>query len=681
MRPEILNPLFASVDTFHGIGPKLFQWIQKLCGPRVIDVLSHLPSGINYRPLITSLPKEPTLGTLEVTITGHKIPRLKRLPFVVEATSHVGDIQIVFFHYHVASLTKKLAIGSTLWISGNFMPEGQILKITHPDYVELDKSRIPEFETVYPLKAGANGKVIRRLITQILPTIPILPEEIDPKILAHNNWPSWHEAMVAIHTPHTPDDLAPLSSNRKRLAFDELFANQIALHLIRQHNKQQSGFALPSKNKIQLDLPFSLTKAQIRCLNEIRQDLASSQKMMRLLQGDVGSGKTIVALLAALQAVENNAQAAILAPTDILTRQHFEKIRTLCATQNINIALLTAQEKGQKRAQILADLASGKIDIIIGTHALLEENVIFHKLGLAIIDEQHRFGVKQRLALSNKEKQTNVLVMSATPIPRTLALTAYGDMDISILDEKPSGRQPIDTRILSLAKLDTLTQHLKDVSGQVYWVCPLVEESEKSDLMAAEKRYQDLQKIFGEKVGLIHGKMKASDKESVMALFLQGKIKILVSTTVIEVGVDVPSAGIMIVEHAERFGLATLHQLRGRVGRGQEKAACVLLHGRLSDTAKERLSVLRNSNDGFKIAEADLKLRGAGEVLGIRQSGLPTFHFADITEHSDLLKLANQEATSFLSQDPHLQTNRGQALKNMLYLFGKDKEIHFLKAG
>lgn len=681
MRPSILNPLFADVSTFYGIGPKLSQWLKKLCGSFVIDVLYHTPTNINYRPLLTTMPQAPTMGTLQITITQHKVPKLKRLPFFVEGTSAIGNIQIVFFHYHIASLTKKLATGSSVWISGQFTPTESGLKIVHPDYIESDPSKIPKIETIYPLKAGANGKVIRRLIQQILPTIPDLPEEINPLLLKQKNWPSWRHAVWTVHKPQNFNNFNPNAPAKERLAFDELFTNQIALHIIRAHNKKQLGYKLSYHNKIHLDLPFSLTTAQQRCVNEITQDLNSDQKMTRLLQGDVGSGKTIVALLAAIQAVENQTQAVFLAPTDILAHQHFDKINALCTKHHLRVELLTSQIKGLKRTQILNDLKSGKIDIIIGTHALLEPNIIFHKLGLAIIDEQHRFGVKQRLALSDKEKQANILVMSATPIPRTLALTAYGDMDISILDEKPKGRQEIETRVLALSQLNTLIQHIQNTAQQIYWVCPLVEESEKSDLMAAEKRYQDLQKKFGPLVGLIHGKMSAQEKTNAMNNFTQGKTKILVSTTVIEVGVDVPSAGIMIVEHAERFGLATLHQLRGRVGRGHEKAACILLHGRLSATAKERLTVLRTTNDGFKIAEADLKLRGAGEVLGIRQSGLPEFHWADITAHAELLKLADQEARSFLSQDASLQTNRGQALKNMLYLFGKDKEIHLLKAG
>ena len=458
-------------------------------------------------------------------------------------------------------------------------------------------------------------------------------------------------------------------------------ANQVALHLVRRYNKKQSGKVLPQQDKLKLQLPFELTKAQQKCLKEIRDDLASKDRMTRLLQGDVGSGKTIVALLAALQAVENKTQAAFLAPTDILARQHFDKIQALCAPLKVKVELLTAREKGKKRDQILTDLKTGKIEIIIGTHALLEDNVVFHDLGLAIIDEQHRFGVKQRVALAEKEKGVNVLVMTATPIPRTLALTAYGDMDVSILNEKPAGRQPIDTRVMPLGQIDPLVERLKNNPTQVYWVCPLVEESEESDLMAAEKRYAALCQVFGNEVGLVHGKMKAAEKDAAMADFISGKTRILVSTTVIEVGVDVPSAGLMVVEHAERFGLATLHQLRGRVGRGQEKAVCILLHGRLSETARERLAVLRESDDGFKIAEADLKLRGAGEVLGIRQSGVPLFKLADVAEHAHLLMRANEEAQKILNEDPDLQTNRGQALKNMLYLFKKDKEIHLLKAG
>ena len=681
MRPEVLNPLFASVENLKGIGPKLSQWIQKLCGSRIIDLLWHYPVAINQRLILNEVPSMPTLGTIKINITEHQLPRSSRQPYLVFATSELGEVQLVFFHHHSSFLSKKLAIGSSVWVSGQIIPENHTLKIIHPDYIEETPDKIPQIEAVYPMNAGISGKIIHKLIAQILPILPNLPEEINPDLIQQKNWPTWQQAICKLHTPTTINDVNPQSATHQRLAFDELFATQVALHLIRRYHKHQTGLALPLKNNLSLELPFNLTNAQERCLKEIRDDLASSSRMIRLLQGDVGSGKTIVALLGALQAIENKTQVAFLAPTDILARQHFATIQNFCKHLSIHIELLTAREKGKKRQQILDDLGTGKIQLIIGTHALLQENVNFQKLGLAIIDEQHRFGVKQRLILADKQVGTNVLVMTATPIPRTLTLTAYGDMDISVLDEKPAGRQPIDTRVLPLSQISILLQHLKNIDTQVYWVCPLVEESEKSDLMAAQKRFEELKKYFGENVGLIHGKMKAEEKEKAMSQFISKKTRILVSTTVIEVGVDVPSAGIMIVEHAERFGLATLHQLRGRVGRGQEKANCILLHGRLSPIAKERLSVLRNSQNGFEIAEADLRLRGAGELLGIRQSGLPLFHFADPLEHADLLALANREATLFLQNDPELQTNRGQALKNMLYLFGKDETIQLLKAG
>ena len=681
MRPEILNPLFASVGSFRGIGPKLLSWLQHLCGGRVVDVLWHLPSGVNYRPKLMHIPVEPTLATLQINITAHKIPHNRKQPCIIYGESSLGEVQLVFFNYHASFLSQKLDVGQSVWVSGTFVKEGPFIKALHPDYIEADCHKIPDYEAIYPLKAGANGKVIRKLIEQIIPTLPDLPEEIAPDFMADNNWPSWQEAMKKVHAPKLLSDTVPQCVTRQRLVFDELLANQVALHLVRCHSKKQKGYALYFKNELKLNLPFKLTKAQEKCLKEIRLDLASEDRMVRLLQGDVGSGKTIVALMAALQAVENKTQVAFLAPTDILARQHFDKIKKLCAPLHLHVVLLTAREKGKIREQILSDLACGKIDILIGTHALLEENVVFNKLALAIIDEQHRFGVKQRLLLAEKEKGINVLVMTATPIPRTLALTVYGDMDVSLLDEKPLGRQSIDTRVVPLSQVKKLIDRLATVTGQVYWVCPLVKESEDSDLMAVEKRYEMLKQIFKNQVGLIHGKMKGPEKEKAMADFVSGKTKILVSTTVIEVGVDVPAAGIMIVEHAERFGLATLHQLRGRVGRGQEKASCILLYDRLSDIAKKRLEVLRQTDDGFKIAEADLKLRGAGEVLGVRQSGMQVLHLGDIADYTDLLFAADKMARQILDEDPNLETKHGQALKNMLYLFEKDKEIHLLKAG
>ncbi len=681
MRPKILAPLFVPIEHFNGIGPKLSLWIKSLCGSCALDVLWHLPSGINDRPLLKTKPIIPQLGTLLVEITAHKIPRTRKLPCIISGNSALGLVEIIFFHYHPSLLAKKLAVGEKVWISGRFSTEQDIIKISHPDYMENALFKIPQHEVVYPLKAGANGKIIHKIIEQIIPTLPDLPEEIDPVILKERGWPSWQQAIKIMHFPQTQEDLRAQQSAHERLAFDELLTNQIALHLTRRYNHQKPGQALLFKNQLKLDLPFQLTSAQQKCLQEIRNDMSSNECMLRLLQGDVGSGKTIVALLAALQAIENKTQVAFLAPTDILARQHFEKIKNLCKNLPVNIGLLTSHEKGKIRQEILSNLAQGYIDLLIGTHAILEQNVVFKNLGFAIIDEQHRFGVKQRLSLANKEQGVNLLFMTATPIPRTLALTAYGDMDISILNEKPKGRQPIDTRVIPLTQVETVISHLKSLSSQVYWVCPLVEESEESDLMAAQKRYKSLQKIYGDQVGLIHGKMKADEKKEAMDKFIAGQTKILVSTTVIEVGVDVPSAGVMIVEHAERFGLASLHQLRGRVGRGQDKAICLLLHARLSETGHKRLQILRDFDDGFKIAEADLRLRGAGEILGIRQSGLPLFHLANIEKHADLLSLANNHAQQILSQDPHLTTPHGQAIKNMLYLFQKDTVINLLNAG
>ena len=681
MRPSLLNPLFANVDSFKGIGPKLSLWIHKLCGDKVVDVLWHFPSGVKLRPILDKVPFQPTLGTIQVAVTAHQIPKTHRKPCVVFGNSALGEVQLIFFNYHTSFLNQKMAVGQSVWVSGVMVYENSFIKVVHPDYIETDISKIPQFEAVYPLKAGANGKVVRKLIERILPTLPSLPEEIDDSLLNKRHWPTWKQAVELLHCPKTPEDLLPCVPARERLAYDELLANQLMLHLVRRQNKKQAGKVLPIQNQLKLNLPFELTQAQKQCLKEIRDDLASCDRMVRLLQGDVGSGKTIVALLSALQAIENGAQVALLAPTDILAHQHFDKIKSFCRELPIEVGLLTAREKGKKRQEILERLRLGRLHLLIGTHALLQEDIVFQNLGLAVIDEQHRFGVKQRLALAEKERGVNLLVMTATPIPRTLALTTYGDMDVSVLGEKPAGRQPIETRVMPLGKIPELIHKIRSNPTQVYWVCPLVEESESSDLMAAQKRYAELCAFFPQQVGLVHGKMKSDEKDKAMQDFMAGKTKILVSTTVIEVGVDVPSAGLMIVEHAERFGLATLHQLRGRVGRGQEKAVCLLLHGRLSAIARERLSVLRESEDGFKIAEADLKLRGCGEVLGLRQSGAPLFHIAQMPEHADLLLLANQEAGRILKEDAFFQTTRGQAVKNMLYLFQKEKCLDLLKAG
>jgi ATP-dependent DNA helicase RecG len=475
------------------------------------------------------------------------------------------------------------------------------------------------------------------------------------------------------------------------VAYDELLANQLALAVIRARLKRRAGRKLAARGTIRTAvlaaLPFALTGAQQRALGEIDADLSSEHRMLRLLQGDVGSGKTVVALLAMAAAVEAGAQAALMAPTELLARQHLATIKAFGDGAGLRIALLTGRERGKERSALVEALQDGRIDILIGTHALFQEHIVFKDLGLVVIDEQHRFGVHQRLALQAKGSGTGaeLLVMTATPIPRTLLLTSYGDMEVSRLDEKPPGRKPIATRIVPLERTGEVISGVERAinnGAQVYWVCPLVAESEALDIAAAEERYAELSARFGKTVGLVHGRLAGKDKDRVMADFVSGALSVLVSTTVIEVGVDVPNASIMIIEHAERFGLAQLHQLRGRVGRGAAESSCVLLYRQpLSETARERLNVMRRTEDGFVIAEEDLRLRGGGELLGTRQSGLPEFRVSTLPEHQALLEAARDEARLRLARDPNLKGEHAEALKLLLYLFERDDAIKLMRAG
>ena len=694
MRPTVLNSLFAVLTAQSGIGPKLGKLIERLCGPNLIDVLWHLPTGVNYRPRYTDSnqirPNE--LGTIPLQISYHKVPPTKRIPYRIGGTFSDKTVELVFFNYHKSYLQQKYPEGKTIWVSGKIETDGFGFKILHPDYLTDTLDAIPEYEVIYPQSRGVNSKLLRRMIEPALSQLPELPEWLDKTFQAKHHLPFWKNALEQVHTPHTEADLLPTTPARLRLAYDELLANQLALLLVRAQNKRQSGQIIQGTGQLThqlLDiLPFQLTGAQQRVLIEIQRDMEAPERMTRLLQGDVGSGKTIVALLAMVTAAEAGVQSALMAPTDILARQHFDKISKLCAPLGITVGLLTGRDKGNVRKQILQDLSTGKIQILIGTHALFTDTVSYHNLGLVIIDEQHKFGVHQRLALVRKEKGVNLLVMTATPIPRSLALTVYGDMDISRLDEKPAGRQPIETSILPMSKIPELTARLKkkidtpSPRTQAYWICPLVEESEAIDLTAVKARFTELQKTFGNRVGLIHGKMKGPEKDAVMTRFAAGDLDVLVATTVIEVGVDVKSATIMIIEQAERFGLAGLHQLRGRVGRGSEKSQCLLLHSpRLTDTARQRLNIMRETDDGFILAEEDLKLRGAGEMIGSRQSGLPEFHLVDPSVQNDLLWTATKDAQTILSLDPTLTSPRGEALRLLLYLFRKDSELQTLKAG
>jgi ATP-dependent DNA helicase RecG len=458
----------------------------------------------------------------------------------------------------------------------------------------------------------------------------------------------------------------------------------VRAHARRPRGRQSTGDGTLSK-RIIAALPYDLTGSQLRAITDIVADLSKPERMSRLLQGDVGSGKTVVALLAGASVIEAGRQAALMAPTELLARQHWNTIAPLAQAAGIRAAILSGRERGRARTDILARLARGEIDLLIGTHALFQDDVDFRDLALAVVDEQHRFGVHQRLALARKGEAVDLLVMTATPIPRTLVLTFFGDMDSSELREKPAGRQPIDTRTIPLERLneivDAVGRALRE-ERRVYWVCPLVEESELIDLAAAQDRFRTLAARFGGVVDLVHGKMKWPDKDAAMARFAAGESKLLVATTVIEVGVDVPEASVMVVEHAERFGLAQLHQLRGRIGRGIERSTCLLLYKTpLGETAKARLAVMRETEDGFRIAEEDLRLRGEGDVLGTRQSGLPGFRVARIETHAPLLQAARDDAALILARDPELTSARGEALRVLLYLFERDEAIRLLRAG
>ncbi|MBB3065613.1 ATP-dependent DNA helicase RecG [Limibacillus halophilus] len=519
--------------------------------------------------------------------------------------------------------------------------------------------------------------------------VPVLPEWLDPVFVQKRNWPSWSDALLQAHNPANSSDVEPGSCARQRLAYDELLANQLALLIVRKAARRTPGKSLKGdgslRSSVKEALPFSLTRSQAEAVMEIEQDLAKPSRMLRLLQGDVGSGKTVVALLAMLIAVEAGQQAALMAPTEILARQHYETLRPLTAHLGIEVVLLTGKDKAKDRRQTLEAIASGRAAIAVGTHALFQDGVDFSKLAVAVIDEQHRFGVHQRLMLAGKGKDVDVLVMTATPIPRTLMLTAYGDMDTSRLLEKPAGRKPVDTRTLDIERLSEVVDGLRravESGAQAYWVCPLVEESETSDLAAVDQRYETLRKVFGDRVGLVHGRMKSAEKDSIMADFKAGSLAVLVATTVIEVGVDVPNATVMVIEHAERFGLSQLHQMRGRVGRGGDQSVCLLLYQKpLGETAHRRLEIMRETEDGFVISEEDLRLRGAGEVLGTRQSGMPSFRVADLTQHDDLLAIARSDAKLIVENDSWMDSKRGAALRTLLYLFERDAAVRYIRSG
>ncbi|MEM7171463.1 MAG: ATP-dependent DNA helicase RecG, partial [Pseudomonadota bacterium] len=674
-------------------GPRYGKLFATLAGEHLVDLCWHLPAGIidrRYAPTLAHA-RPGRIASMTVTVGEHHSPPNRRQPYRVFCHDDGGEIELVFFHARPDYLAKILPPGSQRLISGKVDIFSGRLQMTHPDHaVPLEEAEaVMVVEPTYPLTAGLTQKVVQKVVRAALKTAPALPEWLDPAHKEREKWPDWRDALKVAHHPESEDDLSPSTPARCRLAYDELLANQLALALIRQHQSRRQGRAQNGdgrlREKVLEALPFSLTDAQNRAVNEIATDMAADGRMLRLLQGDVGSGKTIVALMAMLIAVESGGQAALMAPTEILVQQHARTIEPLLAPLGMGMEVLTGRDKGVERREKLGRLERGESQIAVGTHALFQKDVGFHNLSLAVIDEQHRFGVHQRLELTAKGHGVDVLVMTATPIPRTLMLTAYGDMETSRLLEKPPGRQPVDTRVLPserLADVVTAAGRSLDKGHKVFWVCPLVEESETLDLAAAEDRFNALAERFPGKVGLIHGRMKSRDKDAAMQSFVTGDVDLLVATTVIEVGVDVPLARVMVIEHAERFGLAQLHQLRGRIGRGRDPATCLLIYqGPLGKTARARLEMMRRSEDGFEIAEEDLRLRGAGELLGTRQSGFPEFRLADLAVHGELLATARDEAKLLLQRDGGLDSPRGKALQILLYLFERDAAVRLLSSG
>jgi ATP-dependent DNA helicase RecG len=685
MRPEALNSLFVEVEALEGVGPKLRKPLEKLGLTRIRDLAYHLPDRFVERRAITNL-DEAGVGEnviVALTVREHRSPS-GRGPFRVIAEDAAGNICTVTY-FGRASYTgkKQLPVGETRWVAGRIDQYGQMLQIVHPEHVSEDSSApIGQLcEAVYPLSEGLTQGRAASLVAQALKALPELPEWIEPSLTAKTGWPLWREAVTEAHRGVN-------GPARDRLAYDELFANALALMLVRESNRSQRGTPLVGDGSLRakLKLPFALTGAQARSIGEIEGDLAQPSPMLRLLQGDVGSGKTVVALSSMLIAVEAGVQAALLAPTEILARQHYETLSRMLQGTGVEIALLTGRDKGKAREAILMGLLGGAIQIVVGTHAIFQDSVAYKNLALVVIDEQHRFGVGQRLMLARKGRRApHTLAMTATPIPRTLTLAQYGEMEVSKLDELPPGRQAIDTRVVAVERMDdvvgALTRHIES-GQQAYWVCPMVNESETDDLAAAEARYAALKERFGDTVALVHGQLRLEVKDAAMERFARGEAKLLVSTTVIEVGVDVPNSTLMVIEQAERFGLAQLHQLRGRVGRGSGKSTCLLLRGnQLSETGRQRLALMRETQDGFRLAEEDLQLRGGGELLGTRQSGDTPFRIASLEQITKLLPLAHDDARLLIERDGGLAGPRGEAARLLLYLFERDWGVQLLRSG
>ena len=693
-RPPILYPLFADLETLEGVGPKTAKALAQIDIARPRDLIFTLPhSGVDRRRRASIREVQaPAMVTVEVEVGKHFPARQKGRPYRVTVQDSKTTFQLVFFHAREDWLKKQLPTGQQRLISGKLEIFDGVAQIVHPDHmVRIEEAaEIPPFEPVYPLTEGVSLKTMARAVRGALTRVPEFAEWIDGALLRREVWPGFQQAARAAHAPAGAADIAPTAPARKRLAYDELFSHQLTLALARTAMRRGKGRASNGTGALQAkvlaSLPYKLTRAQDRAIREIAADLAAGTRMNRLLQGDVGSGKTVVAFMALLVAAEAGGQGVMMAPTEILARQHLESLRPLAEAAGVVLEILTGRDKGGEREAKLGALKAGDIQVLVGTHAVFQKDVEFGDLRLAIVDEQHRFGVSQRMELGSKGAAADVLVMTATPIPRSLALAQYGDMDVSVLDEKPPGRKPVTTALVSAGRMDEVTDRLRKAIGQgrqAFWVCPLVEESEASDMTAAQERFTSLRSQFGEgKVGLVHGQLPPAEKDAAMARFVAGNTSVLVATTVIEVGVDVPNASIMVIEHAERFGLAQLHQLRGRIGRGPAASTCLLLYQPpLGDGGRRRLEILRETDDGFAIAEEDLRMRGAGDVIGTAQSGLPRFRVADLERQSALMALAQSDARKLLHDDPALQSERGQAARVLLWLMEQDKAIRLISVG
>ena len=692
-RPEILFPLFAGLETLEGIGPKTAKLFSVLGVERPKDLLYLLPHSGVERLRITSVRDviPPEMVTVEVEVGLHIPAQSKGRPYRVLVRDDKLEFQLVFFHQRGEFLQKQLPTGQRRLVSGKVELFDGVAQIVHPDHILRleDAAELPDFEPVYPLTAGLTQRLLAKSAAATLARAPDLGEWIDGPLKTREGWPDWRTALLQAHGPRAHGDLAPTHPARARLAYDELFAHQVTLSLARARQRRGKGRASRASGALQAQvlasLPYAPTGAQTRAIGEIAADMASPLRMNRLLQGDVGSGKTLVAFLALLVAVEAGGQGVMMAPTEILARQHHEGLSPLAAAAGVRLEMLTGRDKGADRRAKLAALADGRLQILVGTHAVFQKDVLFHDLRLAVVDEQHRFGVAQRMELGAKGQAADVLVMTATPIPRSLALASYGDMDISVLDEKPAGRKPIQTALVASTRLDEVIAHLARAIAegrQAYWVCPLVEDSEVLDYASAEARFTGLRAALGEGVGLVHGQLPPAEKDAAMARFVAGDTKVLVATTVIEVGVNVPNASIMVIERAEIFGLSQLHQLRGRVGRGAAQSTCLLLYqAPLSESGERRLKVIRDTEDGFRIAEEDLAMRGAGDLIGTAQSGLPRFRVADLERQAGLMAIAQDDARRLLADDPDLASPRGKAVRNLLWLLDQDRAIRLISVG